>query len=156
MHALQMDEKGVVIPCGNCGQKNRILFSRLGKESHCGKCKGELPAPDSPVEVSDERAFQNLVAKASIPVLADFWAPWCGPCRMAMPELEKLAKQDAGQALIVKINTEEQGYLAQRHGIQSIPTMVLFSDGAEVSRQSGARPAAELHRFMQQSAHAHR
>jgi thioredoxin 2 len=156
MSALQMDQKGIVVSCTNCGQKNRIAFNRLEKESHCGKCKTELPAADNPVEVADEKAFQNLVAGASIPVLADFWAPWCGPCRMAMPELEKLAQEDAGETLVVKVNTEVQGWLAQRFGIQSIPTLILFSQGTEAARISGARPAAELRRFVQGAAHAPR
>src|SRR6185295_18006532 len=148
MSALQMDEKGIVMACTNCAQKNRIAFDRLDKESHCGKCKNKLPAPDMPVEVPDEKSFQNLAAKASIPILADFWAPWCGPCRMAMPELEKLAREGAGETLVAKVNTEEQGWLAQRHGIQSIPTMILFWQGTEAGRLSGARPAAELRRFV--------
>lgn len=150
-----MDEKGVVLECPNCHQKNRVVFGRLERATQCGKCKTELSAVDMPVEVSHEKAFQAMLASSSIPVLVDFWAPWCGPCRMALPELQKLAKADAGSLLVAKVNTEEQGWLAQRFNIQSIPTMVLFVQGNEVARLSGVRSAADLHRFVQQAAPAH-
>lgn len=151
MSALQMDEKGVVLDCPNCHQRNRVAFNRLDKTAQCGKCKTELPKVNQPAEVPGEPAFESLVGNSSVPVLVDFWAPWCGPCRMAMPELEKLARHDAGEVLVAKVNTEEQGWLAQRFGIQSIPTMVLFSHGSEVARISGARSAADLQRFVAQA-----
>ena len=150
-----MDEKGIVVECPNCHQKNRIVFGRLDRATQCGKCKTELPAVGQPVEVPHEQVFQSMVSNASVPVLVDFWAPWCGPCRMAMPELEKLARRNAGALLVAKVNTEEQGWLAQRFGIQSIPTMILFAQGSELTRISGARSAAELEQFVNQAAHAH-
>jgi thioredoxin 2 len=155
MSALALDEKGIVVECPNCHRKNRITFGRVDRTAQCGKCKTELSAVGQPVEVPHEQGFQNMISTASVPVLVDFWAPWCGPCRMAMPELEKLARRNAGSLLVAKVNTEEQGWLAQRFGIQSIPTMILFGQGSEVGRISGARPAADLEHFINQTAHAH-
>ncbi|MDB6029887.1 MAG: trxA 2 [Verrucomicrobiales bacterium] len=155
MNAMVMDEKGVVMDCPNCRQKNRITFGRLERATQCGKCKTELPAVDKPVEVPHEKTFQSMVGSSSVPVLVDFWASWCGPCRMAMPELEKLAKSNSGALLVAKVNTEEQGWLAQRFSIQSIPTMILFAHGSEVARISGARSVADLERFVSQATQAH-
>jgi thioredoxin 2 len=92
--------------------------------------------------------FDRLIAASSVPVLVDYWAPWCGPCRMVAPELKKVAARQAGQALIVKVNTDVLGDLGQRFGIRSIPTLAVFSGGKEVVRESGARPAAEIEAFI--------
>jgi thioredoxin 2 len=155
MNAMAMDEKGVLVDCPNCRQKNRIAFGRLERATQCGKCKTELSAVGQPAEVPHEKVFQSMIGNSSVPVLVDFWAPWCGPCRMAMPELEKLARSNAGALLVAKVNTEEQGWLAQRFSIQSIPTMILFAQGSEVARLSGARSVAELERFVSQATHVH-
>jgi thioredoxin len=92
--------------------------------------------------------FQQEVLGSSQPVLVDFWAPWCGPCKMVAPELMKVAAEGAGQWLVAKVNTEEVPQLAQRFGISAIPTLVLFKAGHELARQAGAMPAQTILEFM--------
>jgi thioredoxin 2 len=103
------------------------------------------------VDVPSARLFDALVSQSAVPVVVDYWAPWCGPCRMVAPELQKVAARHAGQLLVVKVNTEALPDIAQRFGIQSIPTMALFKGGREVSRTVGARPAAGIEAFIAQT-----
>ena len=89
-----------------------------------------------------------LIAASSLPVVVDYWAPWCGPCRMVAPELKKVASRQAGQAIVVKVNTDELSDVGQRFGIRSIPTLAVFAGGKEIARESGARPADEIEAFI--------
>jgi thioredoxin 2 len=146
-----LDDRGVVIECASCGQKNRMTYARLSDSVRCAKCKTPIAAPASPIEVHDSGNFDRLVAQASLPVVVDFWAPWCGPCRMVAPELQKVATRQAGRLLVVKVNTDELSDLGQRFNIRSIPTMAVFAGGKEVARFSGARPADEIEAFVHQS-----
>jgi thioredoxin 2 len=107
-----------------------------------------LPAPAEPVEVPDAVAFDALISAAPLPVVVDFWAPWCGPCRMMAPELEKVAKEAAGQWLVVKVDTEALPELGERFRIRSIPTLALFRGGQELNRVAGAHPAADIRTFV--------
>ena len=104
----------------------------------------------------DEASFERDVIQrsAEVPVVVDFWAPWCGPCRMVAPELARVASAHAGEYLIVKVNTDAIPELGERFGIRSIPTMAVFSGGREVGRTTGARPAADIEAFVRQSTHA--
>src|SRR5437773_1608156 len=157
MASVDLDDGGVVIPCAACGQKNRIRYERLGDPVRCGTCKTTIAPPGAPIEVHSSADFDRLVAKASVPIVVDYWAPWCGPCRMVAPQLEKVAARQAGRALVVKVNTDEETELGQRYGIRSIPTLAVFAGGREVKRESGARPADEIEKLIESAtAHSHR
>jgi thioredoxin 2 len=148
MAALVADDRGVINVCPACGQKNRLAYERLSDTVRCGKCKADLPVASAPVEVAHAADFDHLVGVASIPVVVDFWAPWCGPCRMVAPELEKVAARQAGRVLVVKVNTDAVDGLGDRLGIRSIPTMAVYKGGREVARTTGARPAADIEAFI--------
>ena len=144
---MTLDARGVRTSCPSCGTLNRQLYGTLDRTTRCAKCHTPLPPASAPIEVGDAEAFDAAVRSASIPVLADFWAPWCGPCHAMAPALATMAKRTAGRVLVVKVNTEAQPDLGQRFGIRSIPTVALFRNGGEAARAVGARPADALERF---------
>ena len=146
-----IDEKGVVVACDQCGQKNRVAFDRLHDAVRCGKCKATIPAVHEPVEIPTTAAFGELIRSSPLPVLMDFWAPWCGPCKMVAPELHQVASHKAGEAIVAKVNTEELPALAQQYGISSIPALIIFVNGREAARTAGARPAAAIEGFLAQA-----
>jgi thioredoxin 2 len=151
MAHLELDDRGMVTTCGSCGQKNRVAYSRIGATAKCGRCKTELIATAAPLEVDTTADFDRLIAQAAIPVVVDYWAPWCGPCHMVAPELVKVAAGSHGKFLVVKVNTDALSDLGERFRIRSIPTMAVFSGGREVTRTAGARPAAEIEQFIEQA-----
>jgi thioredoxin 2 len=148
MAALQSDDRGIITNCPSCGQKNRLAYDRLTDTVRCGRCKTELPAAAAPVEVATAADFDRLVTSSAVPIVVDFWAPWCGPCRMVAPELEKVAARQAGRLLVAKVNTDAVAGLGDRLGIRSIPTMAVFRSGREIARTTGARPAADIETFI--------
>ncbi len=148
MSTLRMETGGVVQICSACGQKNRIPFQHLGKTGQCGRCKVDISPPAAPVEVSSEPDFQKLIAESPLPIVVDFWASWCGPCLRVAPELEKVAANNAGKFLVVKVNTENLPALSEKYQVRSIPTMVVISGGKEISRTMGAQPAASIETFV--------
>ncbi len=134
----------VITTCPACGAGNRIPRSRLDDRPVCGKCRQPIFS-GRPVDL-DDGSFQKMIS-GSLPVVVDFWAPWCGPCRTMGPEFEKATAQLEPGYRLARVNTEQAQTVAAQHNIRSIPTMVVFQDGREVARHSGAIPAAEIVRW---------
>ena len=132
----------VEMPCAECGAVNRIPKARLAEEPRCGRCKHGL-LPGTPIE-SNEQRFRAEVESSPVPVLVDFWAPWCGPCRAVAPVLAAIAQERKGQLKIVKINVDENPQLAARFKAHSIPMMTLFKEGRVVETIVGAQPKKAL------------
>ena len=124
------------IVCPNCESTNRVPGSRLADGPKCGRCKQKLFSR-SPVELT-RASFSKHIGGTDIPVVVDFWAPWCGPCKMMAPAYEEAAAQLEPRVRLAKVNTENEQMLASQYGIRSIPTLVIFKKGNEVSRQTGA------------------
>lgn len=136
----------IVLPCPACGALNRIPAARLAAGPTCGRCKGPLHG-DRPLEVDDDRLDQ-LVRTSTVPVLVDFWAPWCGPCRTVAPHLEALARQEAGRLIVAKVNVDHHKRTAGRLGVQGIPTLAVYRGGTLQKSESGARTGPALHAFV--------
>jgi thioredoxin 2 len=122
-----------VVSCPHCSTKNRVRAAATGAP-HCGKCGRPLPW----LTEAGAADFAEVVEKSPVPVLVDFWAPWCGPCRMVSPVVEQLATELAGRLKVAKVNTDEQPGLQQRFGVQGIPSLVLIESGRERDRVVGA------------------
>lgn len=147
----ELDERGILLNCPRCGRRNRMRYEGLGKVFRCGQCQSELRPVGEPVDVHDDLVFDALISRSAVPVLVDFWAPWCGPCKMVAPEVRKVASETAGRLLVAKVNTEEVPSLAQRFRVTAIPTMTLFQNGLEIARQAGAMPAPQIRKFIEQA-----
>jgi thioredoxin 2 len=144
-----LDARGLVRACPHCGRRNRLLYERLGLAFRCSECHRDLTPPAEPIDVASVGGFDALLAKSALPVLVDFWAPWCGPCKMVAPELVKVAAQGAGRWIVAKVNTDEVPDLGSRYGIRGIPSLVLFKAGKEAARQAGAMGAPAILQFIQ-------
>jgi thioredoxin 2 len=136
----------LIIVCPHCHAPNRVPAEKLNAGASCGKCKQPLFA-GAPLEL-DETSFDTHIGRSDLPVLVDFWAPWCGPCRMMAPAFEQAARQLEPNVRLAKLNTEAHQQSAARFGIRSIPTMILFKGGREIARQSGAMDAASIVRWV--------
>lgn len=134
--------------CPHCGAINRVPAERLGDHPKCGKCASPV-LPAAPIELG-AAGFDRFLARDGLPVLVDFWAPWCGPCKMFAPTFAQMAGQYAGRVRFVKVNTEAEQTLAARHNIRSIPTLALFRGGRELDRVSGALSGQQLAAWLAQ------
>jgi len=130
---------------------NRIPVTRITDTGRCGSCKSPLPPIDEPIEV-DAGLFDEIVKESRVPVLVDFWAAWCGPCRMAAPEVQALAKEMAGRAVVLKVDTEANPELAARYQIQSIPNFVVLNKGKLAFQRAGLAPRTEMRRWLELAA----
>jgi thioredoxin 2 len=132
----------VNVVCPQCNTTNRVLRERMGAGAKCGHCK-QMLMPQAPFELT-EAGFDRHVSANDLPLVVDFWAPWCGPCRMMAPAYEQAAAELAPGVRLAKLNTEDVPGVAARFGIRGIPTLIAFKNGREVARQSGALDRAAL------------
>jgi thioredoxin 2 len=132
----------IYLPCASCGAMNRVRIEKAGSGPRCARCKAPLET-GRPVPISDE-LFDQVVLKSGLPVLVDFYATWCGPCKSLAPVLERIAAAKAGSVLVAKLDTDRSPAISSRFGIQGVPTLILFRDGREVGRQVGAVPAEAI------------
>lgn len=139
--------ESVKLTCTTCGQANRVPVARLAEAPKCGSC-GD-PLVTGKVAELDSRTHDKAVRGDELPILVDYWAPWCGPCRMMAPEFAKAAQALAPHVRLAKLNTEDHPEISQRAGIRGIPALILYHRGREIARLAGARPAAEIVAFVQ-------
>ena len=142
----------LVLTCVSCHAKNRVPAAKLRSGPRCGSCHAELRQHE-PLEV-DGATLAGLIRDSALPLLVDFWAPWCGPCRMVAPVLHQIAARHAGSALVLKVNTDENPSAGAEHRVSGIPTLIGCAGGREVQRLVGAHPAKTIEQLLSQTAAA--
>jgi thioredoxin 2 len=136
-----------ITKCPDCGKKNRVPAATKTGTPRCGNCHQPLPW----IVDAGDATFTQIAEQSAVPVLVDFWAPWCGPCRMVSPALTQLATEQPGRVKLVKVNVDEAPRLQQRFGVQSIPTLMVIRNGQVIARQAGAAPVTALRTWLEKS-----
>jgi thioredoxin 2 len=135
-----------IVTCPNCGKRNRVAAAAAGKP-RCANCRNWLPW----ITAADDRDFAEIAEKASVPVLVDLWAAWCGPCRMVSPALEQLANERAGRLKLVKVDVDKAPAISERFTVQAVPTLLVIDSGQVLARQAGAAPVTALRNWLDQA-----
>lgn len=134
--------------CQNCGTKNRTPAAHLADTGRCGACKQPLPPVSAPI-AADTALFDDVVGTARVPVLVDFWAEWCGPCKMAAPHVERTAAEMAGRAIVLKVDTDQHQALAGRYNVRGIPNFAVFANGRLVRQQAGLVDHSQMEAWLE-------
>ena len=140
----------VIRTCPHCGQKNRIPANHLADTGRCGNCKNELAPINEPI-AADTALFDEIIQNARVPILVDFWAEWCGPCRMAAPEVQQAAVNTQGRALVLKVDTEQNRELSARYNVRGIPNFAVFHSGKLVTQQAGLVGHQQMEQWLDQA-----
>jgi thioredoxin 2 len=146
MSGTDSSARHAIVPCASCGKLNRVNMDKVGATAVCGTCKSALHV-DAPVILTDAN-FDVVVSRSTVPVMVDFYADWCGPCKMMAPVFADFARRQKGRVLVAKVNTDENPGVSMRFGIRSIPTLTVMRGGQEVARQVGAVPMAALEQMV--------
>jgi len=140
----------MILTCPSCGKKNRSPAERLADEGRCGACKTQISPVSRPIE-ADPETFREITRNAKVPVLVDFWADWCGPCKMAAPEVEKTARDMAGRAVVLKVDTERHQQIAAEYDVRGIPNFAVIRGGVLVNQQAGVVPSAVMKQWLEKA-----